>query len=593
MVYIPFLDRLVAFLLSVADILLALPYLCALNGLVYMYLCARTHERTQHVSGASSIFTTTPSGAAAAAVRALFHKVHSSVYSILVIILIFYIAIHQSTVPAIEFPGWETLQDVDNDFYERNLYNYQPRPIQELVYSQGEWRVAQLNSQSSMDPNHCQEKDLEEQEQPIIRFRGINIPAKLPHSPTQLQSTQNSQDLYSTRHNVSFVGSPFPLNEAKEHFQRLSNYGYNIIRLTVTWEAVMHEGPGLVDNDYLAYLSSLIDEAALHGLYVLIDPHQDVWSRFTGGDGAPFWTLDAVGFETRTNALHETGCATLHQFFRKSQQEQVPKMIWPTNYGKLATATMFTLFFAGDVYAPNIFVDPKYYYGCWNSTNEQEEHSAQLVCKENGGPITMQSFLQQQYILFIDTVAKTVKDKTNVVGFNSMNEPSNGLIGVRDLRERSTPFLLGHMLSFFDGMRLGSGESIYSDYYHAPFQRHLQTLLNPDNKLAWKSIEHDVWKKVGIYDIDYNTGERILLRPDHFRFDGNFIEQYMTPFFSSIQTTINKHNKQFVTFAEPFIDLRKPLLHRAPKSLDADKFSWAPHWVRSINVTDIFLLLPS
>ena len=436
------------------------------------------------------------------------------------------------------------------------------------MHTLGEWRVAAPTSASSLE------------EQPIIRFRGINIPAKLPHTPNQLQSTHNSQGLYTTKHNVSFVGSPFPLSEAKDHFQRLSNYGYNIIRLSVTWEAVMHEGPGIVDNDYLAYLSSLIDEAALHGLYVLIDPHQDVWSRFTGGDGAPFWTLDAVGFQTENNALHETGCATLHQFFRKSKQDQVPKMIWPTNYGKLATATMFTLFFAGDVYAPNIFIDSKY----WNSTIEEDEeecHSARMVCPdENERPVTIQSFLQKQYILFIDAVAKSVKDKTNVVGFNTMNEPNNGFIGVSDLRERSSPFLIGHILSYFDGMRLGSGESIYSDYYRAPFQYYLKSLLNPNKQLAWKSIEHDVWKKVGIYDIDHETGERILLRPDHFTFHGNFIEEYMVPFFHSIQTTINQHNNQFVTFAEPFIDLREPLFHQAPKSLDVNKFSWAPaHWV--------------
>lgn len=28
------------------------------------------------------------------------------------------------------------------------------------------------------------------------------------------------------------------------------------------------------------------------------------------------------------------------------------KMVWPSNYTKLASATMFTLFFGGDIFAP-------------------------------------------------------------------------------------------------------------------------------------------------------------------------------------------------------------------------------------------------
>ena len=115
-----------------------------------------------------------------------------------------------------------------------------------------------------------------------IRFRGINLPAKTPSHPANLKNTKSPDGLFETKRTVSFVDRPFPLKDAKDHFQRLSNFGYNLIRLTVTWEAVMHQGPELIDEAYLTYLNRLVDLAGEFGIYVLIDPHQDVWSRFTG-----------------------------------------------------------------------------------------------------------------------------------------------------------------------------------------------------------------------------------------------------------------------------------------------------------------------
>jgi hypothetical protein len=48
----------------------------------------------------------------------------------------------------------------------------------------------------------------------------------------------------------------------------------------VTWEAVEHFGPGIYDDDYVAFLIALIRKATDdYGFRVFVDPHQDVWSR--------------------------------------------------------------------------------------------------------------------------------------------------------------------------------------------------------------------------------------------------------------------------------------------------------------------------
>lgn len=51
---------------------------------------------------------------------------------------------------------------------------------------------------------------------------------------------------------------PFPITEADEHFGRLASWGLTFVRLLVTWEAVEHAGPGIYDEDYLAYLLALV-----------------------------------------------------------------------------------------------------------------------------------------------------------------------------------------------------------------------------------------------------------------------------------------------------------------------------------------------
>ncbi|MBU1430467.1 cellulase family glycosylhydrolase [Myxococcota bacterium] len=89
---------------------------------------------------------------------------------------------------------------------------------------------------------------------------------------------------------VSYVGRPFPLDEADVWFGQIAGLGFNSIRLLTNWESIQPYRPGTCvgregydsrchDLTYLDYFEALIIKAKAHGLYVLIDMHQDIFSR--------------------------------------------------------------------------------------------------------------------------------------------------------------------------------------------------------------------------------------------------------------------------------------------------------------------------
>jgi hypothetical protein len=68
---------------------------------------------------------------------------------------------------------------------------------------------------------------------------------------------------------------------------------------------------------------------------------------------------------------------------------QPPPMLWPTNYTKLASSTMFTLFFAGATFAPK-----------------------RMVGGEN-----IQHYLQRHYIGAYRYLASRLRNLSSVMGF--------------------------------------------------------------------------------------------------------------------------------------------------------------------------------
>ncbi len=70
-------------------------------------------------------------------------------------------------------------------------------------------------------------------------------------------------------------------------YEQLSKWGFNIIRLGIIWDGVEPE-PGKFDEKYLDKIEERVKWAAMNGIYVLLDMHQDLYS-VAYSDGAPLW----------------------------------------------------------------------------------------------------------------------------------------------------------------------------------------------------------------------------------------------------------------------------------------------------------------
>ncbi|KAF2148855.1 glycoside hydrolase family 5 protein [Myriangium duriaei CBS 260.36] len=319
-----------------------------------------------------------------------------------------------------------------------------------------------------------------------VTLRGINIAGdcKLPAKPEQNSHTKEG---FFDGDSVSFVGRPFSLEDAHIHFSRLRKWGMNTIRYLFTWEALEHAGPGKYDEEFIDFTIKMLRLAKEYGFYVFMDPHQDVWSRFTGGSGAPLWTLYACGLDPKKFKI--TQAALVQNTW--DDPAEFPKMIWATNYYRLAAQTIFTLFFGGKDFAPKAII--------------------------NGQNI--QDFLQGHFINACKHLAKRIIDAGDVensvvFGFESMNEPNPGYLCTPDLSiiPKEQSLKRGTSPTPFQALLTGSGRAVEMEKYEfgslGPYKSGTE-LVDPQGQSCWiSSIEYDT--KYGFKrDPDWKLGECI------------------------------------------------------------------------------------
>jgi hypothetical protein len=127
----------------------------------------------------------------------------------------------------------------------------------------------------------------------------------------------------------------------------------------------------------------------------------DVYSRLTGGSGAPAWTLALAGLNLRS--FKATGAAHLHNL--NLAPDDPPASVWPSGYQKLAAATMNTLFWAGDVFA-------------WKKTVPASRHRfASDIFGSEEGEVNVGTFLRLSMIEAFGRLADRLRDCEAVVGF--------------------------------------------------------------------------------------------------------------------------------------------------------------------------------
>ena len=74
----------------------------------------------------------------------------------------------------------------------------------------------------------------------------------------------------------------------------LAANGFNAVRVGIIWSDLEPE-PGVFNTAYLASIEQTVQTLGNHGIYSILDFHQDAYSSQFGGEGAPDWAVQAGG----------------------------------------------------------------------------------------------------------------------------------------------------------------------------------------------------------------------------------------------------------------------------------------------------------
>ncbi|KAK7393973.1 hypothetical protein QQX98_013244 [Neonectria punicea] len=414
-----------------------------------------------------------------------------------------------------------------------------------------------------------------------VVLRGINVAAdaKLPSEPDQ--PSHVGTDFFDGD-NVSFHQRPFPKEDARMHFARIKRFGYNTIRYVFTWEAIEAAGPGKYDEEFIQHTIDILRIAKDYGFYIFMDPHQDVWSRFTGGSGAPLWTIYACGLNPQSFAATEA--AIIHNTYPKP--DEFPKMIWSTNYYRLAAGTIFTMYFGGKDFAPKCIIDG----------------------------LNIQDYLQGHFMAACGYLARRIHEAGDlendvVIGWESMNEPNRGMIGYVDLNviPKEHPLKKGTCPTMWQTFLTGMGRACEIDTWEMGglgAYKSGSKLVDPHGEIAWLPADYDdsrygwkrdpgwklgecVWAQHGVWNTETDT----LLLKDYFAKNPNTGKAIDYPEFTNtyfmdawrkyVQTCRASHKDCIMLMQYPTLELPPQIKGTAD---DDPNMAFTPHYYDGITL---------
>jgi endoglycosylceramidase len=93
---------------------------------------------------------------------------------------------------------------------------------------------------------------------------------------------------------VTFDDGRIPLEEVPEFgpedARRMRELGLNLLRLPMNWSGI-EPTEGTYDEAYLDRVEEVVRMCASVGIHVILDFHQDAYSKEIGEDGAPLWAI--------------------------------------------------------------------------------------------------------------------------------------------------------------------------------------------------------------------------------------------------------------------------------------------------------------
>ena len=287
------------------------------------------------------------------------------------------------------------------------------------------------------------------------------------------------------------------------------------------------------------------------------------------------WTFHLAGLDP-TKFPHI--CAVSLDAPNESSKLSTPSgRLWPTNYSKFAVATMFTLFFAGEVFAPKAL---------YSGSNEE-------FFGKNIGHV-----LRTSHIRAYAHLMTKLKQLPNVLGVDPMNEPHPGYIGLPSLHyfNETTDLHLGYMPNALSSMALAAGVPTSVPYFSRswphPSKIARNDILNEDHITAWLPGASDIWQdervftispagnaELGPKGVSYFFNHPITGAPVDFESD--FYVPFIRSFHRAVIGAVAGGQAGTWLFVEPVPNLGPPVWtsSRSPEIKGENDFiCYSPHW---------------